>query len=147
MWGLNAFRDRHPITSLGSLFQCFVPSKQRIFSSGLHQTFCFVLCIYFPGAVTGHHWEESGSILLTLALEILLSVNGIPPLSLLQAKQTQFSLLKLGHENAVEDCQKPSYSQDRQHPLPSPPLSIQLRHSKRVSHWSSMISLWWTHAN
>jgi len=43
-----------------------------------------------PCPVAGHHWKESGSILLTPTLEIFIGIYKVPSQpSLLQAKQAQ----------------------------------------------------------
>jgi len=43
-----------------------------------------------PCSITGHHGKESGPVLLTLILQIFISISNVPSQpSLLQAKQAQ----------------------------------------------------------
>lgn len=83
---LNVSREIDPTASLGSLFQGSASLWVQKFSLLFRWGFLFPIALC---PVTGHHWQESGRVLLTPTLQIFLHIDKIPFQSSLPAKQTQ----------------------------------------------------------
>ena len=87
--------EDHPInkeTSLGSQFQCSVTLTMKFLLIFLWNFLCSCvqLAPVAPCPITGCHWEEPGSILLTHTLYIFININEVTfQYHLLQAKETQ----------------------------------------------------------
>lgn len=82
--------SRHPYPEL------WHPLSEECFPYGHMEPSVFQFVSVVPCAVTGCHWEESVTILLTATLYILTSTDKIAPQShLLQVKQHQLSQLFL----------------------------------------------------
>jgi len=71
-WVLSISREGDSTTSLGSLFQCSVTLRGKKFFLMFTRNFLFVPVA--PCPATGHHWKESGPILLTPIPKIFISI-------------------------------------------------------------------------
>ena len=86
---LNISRHGDSTASLGSLFLSHPHSKE-----GFPRVQTELPVLQFvpvaPCPVTGHHWKESGPVLLTPTLQIFTGISKVPSQpSLLQAEQAQ----------------------------------------------------------
>lgn len=75
-WLLNAFKDGDSTIALGNLCQCLLSLPVTVFPDVWRESpLCQLVSVSVSWAsvpVTGYHWEEPGSVLLALSLQMLI---------------------------------------------------------------------------